>query len=447
MHTLADLTNGRLQGQARVNIRDDLTEFPKALVELADHLEILDLSHNRLQSLPEDILKLTKLKVIFLSDNLFTEYPAVLGRMPNLEMVGLKANQIQKVAESALSKNLRWLILTDNRIEALPESIGKLQRLQKLMLAGNRLTHLPSSMSSCQNLQLLRVSANRLHSLPDWIFSLPNLRWLAFSGNDYYDEARRETLDFDEHLADVDVPKIVLNDIELFEQLGEGASGNIYRALWQKKPESLGNSVNEIAVKIFKGSVTSDGFPEDELDVSLRTSHTPNVVRVIAELVDEGTHGSVMELLPRSLKVLGDPPSLASCTRDQFNAELRLSSAQIVRIASEMLDTMTDLHHRGICHGDFYAHNILTDKDNHVLLSDFGAATLYKRGKSKLSPEHAKGIEIIEVRAYGCLLDDLLSLCSEENPELLMQLEALRDQCINANIENCEGFSSLKIPG
>ncbi len=40
-------------------------------------------------------------------------------------------------AES-LPPSLRWLTLTDNRIAALPETLGRRPLLQKLMLSGNR---------------------------------------------------------------------------------------------------------------------------------------------------------------------------------------------------------------------------------------------------------------------------------------------------------------------
>lgn len=70
-------------------------------------------------------------------------YQKYWDQCANLEMVGFKSNKINQVSESALPPKLRWLILTDNHIEALPDALGERPRLQKLALAGNRLTHLP----------------------------------------------------------------------------------------------------------------------------------------------------------------------------------------------------------------------------------------------------------------------------------------------------------------
>ena len=63
--------------------------------------------------------------------------PSVIAECEKLEMIGFKANKIKTVAENSLPVDTRWLILTDNKIEKLPQSFGKLHRLQKLALAGN----------------------------------------------------------------------------------------------------------------------------------------------------------------------------------------------------------------------------------------------------------------------------------------------------------------------
>ena len=46
-------------------------------------------------------------------------------------MIGFKSNQIKTVPEKAFPPKLHWLILTDNKIEKLPKSIGDCILLQK----------------------------------------------------------------------------------------------------------------------------------------------------------------------------------------------------------------------------------------------------------------------------------------------------------------------------
>ena len=153
MHTLDQLRTGQLHGTKQLNLAAGLTEFPREIFALADTLEVLNLTGNALSSLPDDFARLHRLRILFCSDNQFTEVPAVLGQCPQLSMVGFKANRIRTLPAAALTPTLRWLILTDNRLEALPAEIGNCQQLQKLMLAGNRLTELPETLAHCTNLE------------------------------------------------------------------------------------------------------------------------------------------------------------------------------------------------------------------------------------------------------------------------------------------------------
>ena len=143
MQTIEQLLSGELIGIRHLKLSCGLTHFPSAIIDLADTLETLDLSGNSLSSLPDEFSRLTKLRIIFCSNNDFTELPEVLGRCPELSMVGFKANRINKVSAKAIPIKLRWLILTDNDLKELPEEIGNCAQLQKLMLAGNRLQSLP----------------------------------------------------------------------------------------------------------------------------------------------------------------------------------------------------------------------------------------------------------------------------------------------------------------
>ena len=97
MHTLAQLRAGELSGITRLDLAAGLTEFPREIFDLADSLEVLNLSGNALSSLPEDLHRLTRLRVLFCSDNRFTELPACLGQCAALTMIGFKANRIAHV--------------------------------------------------------------------------------------------------------------------------------------------------------------------------------------------------------------------------------------------------------------------------------------------------------------------------------------------------------------
>ncbi|MCR3772165.1 hypothetical protein K3Z94_00245 [Pseudomonas aeruginosa] len=125
MHTLQQLRSGELAGATRLDLSCGLREFPREIFELADSLEVLNLSGNALDSLPDDLGRLHRLKVLFCSANDFAELPAAVGDCPALSMVGFKSNRIERVPAAALPPALRWLILTDNRIATLPEELAE----------------------------------------------------------------------------------------------------------------------------------------------------------------------------------------------------------------------------------------------------------------------------------------------------------------------------------
>ncbi|BAJ03090.1 leucine-rich repeat-containing protein kinase family protein [Shewanella violacea] len=431
MQTLAALKNGQLTSTIRLQLAENLTEFPREIFDLADTLEVLDLSNNGLSSLPDDFGRLTQLRILFLSNNQFETLPKVLADCPKLEMIGFKANKIRTVDEDALPVQTRWLILTDNKIEALPDSMGQLYRLQKLALAGNRLSSLPESMANCKNLELVRLSANQLTHLPDWLLQLPKLAWLAFAGN---------PLDNNASISEPSMVKAMLTvkmtDIDLAEQLGEGASGVIYKGQWNHQPVSLHGTPDTIAVKLFKGEVTSDGYPADELACCLQAGEHTNLIKVISQINEQEHLGLVMELIPPSFFNLGLPPSLVTCTRDTFESGTQFSVSQIAKILQQMAATMTHLHRQAVSHGDLYAHNTMINSDAEMLFGDFGASSEL----SVLPERQREAMQAIEVRAFGCLLDDLLSVNAKHlNDEaeksgqqaLLSGLVQIRDSCLD----------------
>ena len=185
MQTLKELKSGNLKNSTHIKIACGLENFPKELFSLENSLEVLDLTDNNLSSLPDDFHRFKKLKRLFLSNNQFNHVPKVLVKLPNLSMIGIRNNHIKIFEENSLPLSTRWLILTDNNLQTLPNSIGDLALLQKFMISGNQLTSLPDSISKCRNLELLRISANKLSSFPNILLSLPKLSWLAYSGNPF----------------------------------------------------------------------------------------------------------------------------------------------------------------------------------------------------------------------------------------------------------------------
>jgi hypothetical protein len=405
---LEQLRAGQLAGAQRLSLSCGLTVFPPEIYDLADTLEILDLSGNALSSLPDDLPRLHKLRIVFCSDNLFTSLPVVLGACPELSMIGFKANQLREIPAAALPPKLRWLTLTDNAIDALPDEIGNCTQLQKLMLAGNRLTSLPASLARCTRLELLRISANRLPALPGWLQDLPRLSWLACAGNPFNETRETAALDA------AGLAHIAWERLQIGRQLGEGASGVISQATLDGKP---------VAVKVFKGAMTSDGLPRSEMAACVSAGPHASMIPILGTVSahPQGSPGLVMPLIDPAFVNLAGPPSLASCTRDMYDSAVRFSGRQVLAIAHGIASAAQQLHAHGILHGDLYAHNILRHPDGGCLLGDFGAASLF-------APDAAIAavLQAIEVRAFGVLLEELLERCDTPLPAL----QALASACL-----------------
>lgn len=418
MQTLADLKAGKLFGSRQLTLSENLTHFPEEVFTLAESLEILDLSHNRLSELP-DLSRLKKLKIAFFSFNLFTRVPAAFKNCENLYMLGFKANRIETLDEDILPLSISWLILTDNRLRSLPRSIGKLSRLQKFPVAGNQLVSLPQEMAQCRNLELIRLSANRLTEIPEWLLKLPKLAWLAFSGNPCSVS------------PDVALNEVAYESLEMSELLGAGASGEIYKG-YDKNREV------EVAVKLFKGAVTSDGFAHDEMNAYMSTGEHPHLISVHARIKGSEPLGLVLELIPEHYKNLGLPPNYETCTRDTFEEGTRFELETIYSVARAMVSAAEHLHARGMMHGDLYAHNILINmQDQHCYFGDFGAASFYDLRN--------RGFEKVEVRAFGCLLEDLLNLCPDDGSDAYRYLDELGQRCRDEDVAKRPFFAEIAL--
>ncbi|KAK4168273.1 leucine-rich repeat-containing protein 28 [Cladorrhinum sp. PSN259] len=448
IHDLETLKNGGYKGAGLTGFKLAclLDSFPDEILELGDALTQLDLSGTGLSSLPANIGNaLPNLKIAFFSNCNFKTFPVELSSCPKLEMVAFRSNRMTSISENSLPPALRWLILTDNLISSLPSSIGSCTRLQKCMLAGNRLTSLPESMKQCTNLSLLRLSANQFSSLPQWLFKLPGLAFFSFAGNPCsHRSPSGAATPFG--LQHIPYASLTIHS----PPLGQGASGIISRADWHQSPAYS----EDVAIKLFRGHLTSDGTPADEMAACIAAGNHESLITVLGKIDDfphdhDEVGGIVMQLVPQEdYKVLGLPPSMESCTRDTFSDETRgtWEVGCVLSMLTGLAGAAGHLHERGINHGDLYAHNVLAWKEGqHALLGDFGAATVYGAGRE----DEYEGLEKLEVLAFGWLVEDMLGLLvdeKEEGPEgkeLRKGLFALKEKCVLHEVENRPSFEEI----
>ena len=169
-----------------------------------------------------------------------------------------------------------------------------------------------------------------IHTIPSlsWLLDLPKLAFLATSGNP----------------CSLDVPNreikrgVKFEDITLKETVGEGTSGLVYRGEYEG---------NEVAVKVYKELLSSDGRAIDEVFISAYLHH-PNMLRVLG-CFDEPQLGTV-QVLAKGLHDLGKPPSMKTITRDTYPEGTEFSTAFMLNAAIGVSRAAAYMHSMGECY-------------------------------------------------------------------------------------------------
>ena len=129
-----------------------------------------------------------------------------------------------------------------------------------------------------------------------------------------------------------------------------------------KKTKDAKTLEEEVAVKIFKGDLTTDGYAKDEMQAYMSIAEHPNLINVKARIKGNNPLGLVLELVPKEYQNLGFPPDFDTCTRDTFAKNSSFAIETVYSIAKAMLSVSKHLHEKGMMHGDLYAHNILFNR-------------------------------------------------------------------------------------
>ncbi len=162
------------------------------------HLEILSLSHNKLQGgIPLEIGELKKLKILSLKGNFLTGgFIKELGQLKSLENLNLDSNRLSGSLPPEIGKltSLKTLEISENIFSCqIPPEIGNLKGLTWLRANTNYFSGcLPKSMGNLKNLETLYLFGNEFSgSIPAEFGNLKNLKifWL---GNSIYNQNKIE---------------------------------------------------------------------------------------------------------------------------------------------------------------------------------------------------------------------------------------------------------------
>jgi hypothetical protein len=158
---------------------------PKLGVELLKfkELEVFDLSANALVDVPVQVLKL-RLKKLYLQDNKLVRLLPDIGRVRSIRTLILNDNKLTELPQSIDSLvNLEVLEVGYNFLTDLTPGIGNCIMLKRLVLKGNKLKALPNEIGQLKSLEYFDCFANFITEYPARLTGLPRLNLLNFSNN------------------------------------------------------------------------------------------------------------------------------------------------------------------------------------------------------------------------------------------------------------------------
>lgn len=215
-----DVSNNRLSGDpsAAVSSLAQLKELSlgdnnfsvadiEAFLQNFSQLEILNLAHFGLTSVPVKISLNQRLQSLNLSNNNISQNFQTLSGLVTLSEINLSGNQLTAIPSglpntvksldisnnlfsnnysAALSnlKNLEWLSLENNQINTFPSELSQLTKLVHLNFGRNTISGGTSTLLSLSGLQQLFLNNNLFSGdFPADLLQLPQLQMLSLSSN------------------------------------------------------------------------------------------------------------------------------------------------------------------------------------------------------------------------------------------------------------------------
>ena len=128
----------------------------------------LNLSKNKLNSLPASFAKLTQIKNLIFYENQFEDIPEVLNGFTNIKHLDFYKNHIKVIPDFVGNmENLQQLFLSFNQIEEIPDTLRNLKRLKYFYIHHNELHFLPEWITEMDSIERFGVGFNHLLDLPD----------------------------------------------------------------------------------------------------------------------------------------------------------------------------------------------------------------------------------------------------------------------------------------
>jgi Leucine-rich repeat (LRR) protein len=137
-------------------------EFPVEILDMTA-LKLLDLTDNQISSINHDLNKLPQLKELYLRKNKINSISESIGNVGSIEVLDLSKNELEIFPKAICNlKKMRVLDLSDNKIQSIPNEIKAMRSLEVLALANNNIKEIPEELNKLKRLKKLYIEGNNL---------------------------------------------------------------------------------------------------------------------------------------------------------------------------------------------------------------------------------------------------------------------------------------------
>jgi tRNA A-37 threonylcarbamoyl transferase component Bud32 len=413
----------------------EITVIPDETFTL-NFVKSLNLANNGFTGLDERLQEMTDLETIDLRSNLLQKFPFVLLKLPKLKIVYLNGNQfaddfsfLSKVSENLDEYKDKLLEIFEKSKRSFQEDFfGEDEFLTQVKITPD----LPKKETPSLNQQQgLLNSEVVIQSLKDQIAKL-NLEIKSFQTQTF---SKTKSNSFGDYNSDLpfDIQIRNASEVQSIEKLSQGGFSIIEKGLYRGTP---------VAIKHFFDPSRLSEVREEFL----------NEVRMLNKL----RHANIITLMGYHLPSNGSDNFLIFefLPKGNLYETLHVKRSKIDKKAFliKLAEVMNYIHLSNVCHRDLKSLNIMITGDGMPKLIDFGLAKHFEdlnRGSNKYAataaysaPELFIQKEItfkVDVYAFGVLMWEVLS---EDVPFRSMQMGDIKKFVLEKNILSCKGFST-----
>ena len=199
IETWEDVTLFKVRGLNHLHISGfpQMTSISPQITQLNSLLELI-LIDNGLQSLPEEIGTLTRLRLLDASSNAINQLPTAIYNLSSLQTLLLTKNRLSVESfppcDGEPFPSLQHVNVVGNELTSLPDFVYRSVSILEVKASHNQIEVLSSDIGHMTSLKLLEMNHNRLCEIPQEMSLCGKLRFLFFEDNPIADHRLKKIL-------------------------------------------------------------------------------------------------------------------------------------------------------------------------------------------------------------------------------------------------------------